>query len=240
MKGAMLRVNPAARITDIAHELRAQDTLGAAFVLKGACPYFPTGTIHVAVIDPGVGSGRAGVIIETARYIFVGPDNGIFTLALEDEEIVRLIHITNKDYYPGPVSRTFHGRDIFAPVAAHLSLGALPSLMGEEIDKLVELSLPKPLVDKASIKGEVIHIDGYGNLISNIRNEELKGHGKKKIIEIRGKTIGGIIESYSYSEGASALCAIIGSTGLLEIALNMGSAKESLKAEIGDKITVSL
>ncbi len=240
MKGAILSVNPDARITDIAHQIRAQDRFGAAFTLNEACRSFPEGSIHVAIIDPGVGGPRKPVIVETARYIFVGPDNGIFSLALEGTDIIRTIRITNEEYFPGPVSTTFHGRDIFAPIAGHLSLGKDPGLMGEEADSLVKLSMPKALIEGTKITGEVIHIDGFGNLITNIGKDSLKGAGKKTAINIRDKEILGIQKSYSESAREDTLCAIIGSTGLLEIAVNMGSAKERLNAEIGEKVLVSL
>jgi hypothetical protein len=242
MKGAILSVNPDARITDIAHQIRAQDQFAAAFILSEACTSFPAGTIHVAIIDPGVGGPRMPVIIETKRYLFVGPDNGIFSLALNNgnEEILRTIRITNEEYFPGPVSTTFHGRDIFAPIAGHLSLGLDPGLMGEETDSLVELSMPKAVAEESGITGEVVHIDGFGNLITNIGKASLTESGKDTIISVRGKEILGIQENYCESAREDTLCAIIGSTGLLEIAVNMGSAKERLNAGLGEKVLVSL
>ena len=238
MKGAILSVNPDARITDIAHQIGAQDRFGAAFILNEACRSFPKGSIHVAIIDPGVGGPRSPVIIETARYIFVGPDNGIFSLALEGKNILRTILITNEEYFPGPVSTTFHGRDIFAPIAGHLSLGVDPGLMGEEIYSLVKLSMPSPLKEGDEITGKVIHVDGFGNLITNITKESLKASGNKTSVNIRDKEILGIHENYIESGREETLCAVIGSTGLLEIAVNMGNAKERLNAEIGEKVLV--
>lgn len=240
MKGAILSVNPDARITDIAHQIRAQDLFAAAFTLNEACRSFPKQTIHVAIIDPGVGGPRMPVIIETAGFLFVGPDNGIFSLALESEQIVRTIRITNEEYFPGPISTTFHGRDIFAPIAGHLSLGVDPGLMGEEADSLIKLSMPEPVVEESEITGEVVHIDGFGNLITNIGKESLKESGNKTAVNIRGKEIQGIQENYSESARENTLCAIIGSTGLLEIAVNMGSAEERLNAGVGEKVLVSL
>lgn len=241
MKGAILNVNPEARITDITHLAKAQDILGAAFILQNTCRWFPPGTVHVAVIDPGVGGERAPLIIETDRYTFVGPDNGLFSLALKAEKVVRAVRITKTEYFPGTVSPTFHGRDVFAPVAGHLSLGVDAGLMGEsvDIDKIERIALPEPLIEKEIITGEVIHIDGFGNLITNIDEASLALLGDKITITVRDKEIRRILENYSLSVREETLCAIIGSAGLLEIAVNMGSAEERLGASTGDKVTVS-
>ncbi|MEE9542422.1 MAG: SAM-dependent chlorinase/fluorinase [Thermodesulfobacteriota bacterium] len=242
MKGAILKVNPEARITDITHLAGARDLLGAAFILKEASTYFPDKTIHVAIIDPGVGGLRAPLIIETERFAFVGPDNGIFSLVLETEIIVRAVRITNTEYFQNPVSTTFHGRDIFAPVAGHLSLGLDAGLIGEpmDIDGLVKITLPVPILEKEKITGEIIHIDNFGNLITNIDKESLEQLGEKITIKVRDREIRRILENYSESAREETLCAIIGSAGLLEIAVNMGSAEERLGAEVGDKVLVSL
>ena len=249
MKGALLKVNPGARIIDISHMIGAQDTLGAAFILQEAYCWFPDASVHVAVIDPGVGGERAPIIIETKRYTFVGPDNGIFSLALQGEEIVRVIRITEREYFPGPVSSTFHGRDIFAPVAGHLSLGVEAELMGEpiQIDGIKKITLPEPLLEEDSITGEVIRIDNFGNLITNIPGnlidtafafDAFPGRDQL-IVRVKEREIRGILDTYVQSAGRGALCVVTGSTGLIEIALNMGSAADELRSEIGDKVTVS-
>jgi len=245
MKGALLKVNPGAVITDITHLIGAGDLPGAAFVLLGACRYFPPDSIHLAVIDPGVGGVRAALIIETARYTFVGPDNGIFSLALQSEEILRIVRITNAEYFPGPISPTFHGRDIFAPVAGHLSLGVDAGRFGEQIDidEMEKIALPEPSLENESITGEVIHIDNFGNLITNIPQSMLDGLNAfadrdRVIVRIKEREIKGIKDTYGESADEAALCAITGGTGLIEIALNMGSAADELRSKAGETVKV--
>lgn len=165
MKGVILSVAPQARIVDVGHWIRPQDVLEGQFLLIRAVPYFPRGTIHVAVIDPDVGTSRRAIIVETDNALFVGPDNGIFTPWLAG---ARVYQLTDEKYFLRHPSATFHGRDIFAPVAAHLANGVSPAEFGEIIKDPVTLEIPKPKIKAGVIRGEIIHIDYFGNIITNI------------------------------------------------------------------------
>lgn len=165
MKGVILSIAPETRIVDIGHWVRPQDVLEGQFLLIRAVPYFSKGVIHVAVIDPDVGTSRRPIVVASEGMFFVGPDNGLFTPWLEGADVY---HLTNTRYFLDKPSATFHGRDIFAPVAAYLAKGVSPAEMGERIDDPVRLEIPKPKIKKGTIRGEVIHIDYFGNLITNI------------------------------------------------------------------------
>lgn len=187
MKGVILSIAPEVRIVDIGHWVKPQDVLEGQFLLIRAVTYFPKGTIHVAVIDPDVGTARRPIAVERDEMILVGPDNGLFTPWLDGAAVY---HLTNSRYFLDKPSATFHGRDIFAPVAAHLAGGVPPAEMGERIDDPVRLEIPKPKIKKGTIRGEVIHIDYFGNLITNIpayamepflQNQQLtSGHHKSQ------------------------------------------------------------
>src|SRR5574341_1419952 len=175
MKGVIAGINANARVIDLSHDIPPQDIMAGALVLRHSVPYFPRGTIHVAVIDPGVGGARRPLLIECDGNNFVGPDNGVLSLALAGKPPARIIHLSNSTYHSQPVSATFHGRDIFAPVAAYLSLGAEPDRFGHPIADYVRLTLPRPSQCGArSIKGEILHIDRFGNLVTNIAREDLE------------------------------------------------------------------
>jgi S-adenosylmethionine hydrolase len=173
MKGVILRINPQCTLIDITHHVGPHDIREGAFVLANAYAFFPEGTIHLAVVDPGVGSPRSPVLIETDRYFFVGPDNGLFTLALKGGKVKKVVALNNSKFFLSRVSTTFHGRDLFAPVAAYLSLGVKSSEFGSELDSWVELDLKKPQARRGGLLGEIFHIDDFGNLISNIDEEQL-------------------------------------------------------------------
>jgi S-adenosylmethionine hydrolase len=255
VKGAILNINPGASIVDVSHSIRPQDILQAAFILNAAYRYFPKQTVHVAIVDPGVGSERRGVILKTASAIFVAPDNGILSYVIDDlfsEKNVPLIEqthgltevvfkkgleaaaITDPRFWRQPVSPTFHGRDIFAPVAAGLSLGISPYEFGEKISSLHVLPVPRPSLDAdGNVAGQVLHVDRFGNLITNIGSGTLPG--KNVVIEIGGRCIQGISDYYSQSEG---IMAVVGSSGYLEISLRDGSACDFLDMAVGDEIRV--
>ncbi|HEX8748246.1 MAG TPA: SAM-dependent chlorinase/fluorinase, partial [Pyrinomonadaceae bacterium] len=172
MKGAVLRVNPRVRIVDITHEIPPHDIYTGAFTLMAAYGSFPEKTVHVAVIDPGVGSERRPILAVSRDYFFVGPDNGLFGYVYEREEQVRVFHLTNERYFSGSVSATFHGRDLFAPVAGAVSLGVDPSELGREITDYVRLeSLAVRVAGPGQVEAAVIHIDRFGNCITNITRE---------------------------------------------------------------------
>jgi len=244
MKGAILSVNPSANIVDITHQIAPQNIKEAAFILSTVYRYFPRGTIHLAIIDPGVGTRRKAIILRTPVADFVAPDNGVLSYIVKDfsgnsnnadiPAPLVAVAISNPRYWRSPVSRTFHGRDIFAPVAAHLSLGLPPAEFGESITSVTILPLPVPRKSPdGTISGEVIHIDGFGNLITDITEQELPGGTPQ--IEIGNKIIKGISTGYRQSKG---LLAYIGSSGYLEIAITEGNAAMSLGAGIGSKVRV--
>lgn len=238
VKGVILGINPRVHVVDLCHEVEPQDITGAAFALKTAYKYFPKDTIHLVIIDPGVGSGRLPILVKTKNYFFLGPDNGVLSLALEEEEIEGIIYLDNYEFHLRPVSNTFHGRDIFAPVAVHLSKGISYQLFGKGIKKYKKIKLPKPKIRDRSIKGDIIYIDRFGNLFTNI-SQDLQGKIRKPRIKIKNKLIRGIKSSYAQAKPDSLL-AIWGSSGFLEIAVNSGSAKNKLFAKIGDKVEIDI
>ncbi|HET6980137.1 MAG TPA: SAM-dependent chlorinase/fluorinase [Pyrinomonadaceae bacterium] len=222
VKGAILSVNPNAVIVDITHEIPAQDIEAGAFMLLASYTTFPAGTIHVAVVDPGVGSNRRPIIVSANGQLFVGPDNGIFSYICDREQT---FHVTSEQYFRPHPSSTFHGRDIFAPVAAALSLGVAPEQFGPLIDDAVRLpSLETPL--------RIIHIDHFGNCVTNITRETYTG----KSLTINGKTISGLRKFYGEANPGE-LFAIWGSAGFLEISVNGGSAAQILGATRGDTVS---
>ncbi len=224
MKGVILSINPQAVIADITHEVPAQDVAAGAFTLLAAYDTFPPGTIHVAVVDPGVGSARRPIVVRAGKHLFVGPDNGLFTHIYDREPSFQAFHITASQYFRQPISTTFHGRDIFAPSAAVLSTGVGPSSVGTQISDPIRLSIPAT--------PSVIHIDHFGNLITNIRQLP---EGARLLVN--GKWITTIRSFFGEGSGADPF-AIWGSAGFLEIAVNGGSAAEALGAQRGDEIRI--
>lgn len=240
MKGAILSINRHALIIDITHEIPPQDIEAAAFNLLATYKDFPAGTIHVAVVDPGVGSTRKPILIECGEQFFVGPDNGIFSWICEREESSRAIHLTNEAFFRDPVSKTFHGRDIFAPVAAALSTGVAMTECGEKLSDFVRLDplLPAAAGD-GSVEGRVIHIDRFGNCITNLTHAHFSADqaasGARLVINDR------VLTSFrqSFSEGAvdrDDLFCLVGSAGFLEIAARNSSAAKILNAERGHRV----
>lgn len=256
MKGVILSTNPEVNIVDITHSVEPQNVYQAAFILGYTYRYFPKKTVHVAVVDPGVGSERRGVILKTPSALFVAPDNGILSYVIDelssskgsvaqyspDQDLVTLgkgfevVAITEPRFWRQPVSTTFHGRDIFAPVAATLTLDISPYELGEKITSLHVFPILKPLVDyQGNLIGHILHVDHFGNLITNIKRVNLPG--KDIPIEVAGRLIQGITDYYAEGE---ELMAIIGSSGYLEIALKNGSAADFLNIGTGDEIKVTL
>lgn len=245
MKGVILSFNPSAVIVDICHYIDPQDLVEAAFLIKSSYRYFPEGTVHVIVVDPGVGGDRAIVAIELEGHIFLAPDNGVLTLLIDEAEIGASVRVENTRYFLNSVSQTFHGRDIFAPVASHLSKGVHINKLGTALNQedLIRLSVPKPyLSTTGELVGKIISIDRFGNCISNIDVnciETFFKNGAEKSLEIKiGKTL---IKRLSHSYTDAPLgepLAIIGSFGYVEIALNCGNARRKLNVEKGDVITL--
>lgn len=177
MKGVIAGITPLANIIDISHNIPPQDILSGAYLLATSYKYFPKGTIHVAVVDPSVGSQRDIICVDTRDYLFLVPNNGLLSLIVSEEKTKNIIRVTNSKYFLPSPSNTFHGRDIFAPVAAHLSLGIKPQQLGVRIDQLDQLDIPKPGFNKkGQLEGRIIYIDRFGNLITNIKREHLEQH----------------------------------------------------------------
>jgi S-adenosylmethionine hydrolase len=239
MKGVIYTINPQAVIIDISHEIGSQDLPATAFLFAASYRYFPQGTVHVVVVDPGVGSQRRAVAVETEKYYFVAPDNGVLTLALKQEKIIKSVELTNPVYFLEEVSDTFHGRDIFAPAAAHLSLGVEMEKLGDEAEELKEIRFPEPEVSESGIKGHIIYIDKFGNLITDIQHEFFRSviSDGQFSIRIAGIELGKISRSYADVAEGEPL-AIFDSFGNLEIAVNCDSAAEKLKARKGDSIEI--
>ncbi|MBI2608015.1 MAG: SAM-dependent chlorinase/fluorinase [Deltaproteobacteria bacterium] len=224
MKGVLLSMNPQLKIVDVSHQVSPHNILEGGFLLKTVYSYFPKKTIHVCVVDPGVGTSRKAILIETENYFFIGPDNGIFTFALENEKIKSIIELKNSEYHLKNVSITFHGRDIFTPVAAHLSLGMKPQQFGPALEKIKSLDAPSVHQNEKSVEGEVLYADHFGNLVSNIQKKDLKPHAHYSM-KIQDKTIEDISKTY-FDRPKNNLVALFGSSGYLEIAIVEGSAKQ--------------
>jgi len=238
MKGVILGIDPTATIVDVSHDIRPQDVREAAFILYAAYPYFPQGTIHVVVVDPGVGSERRAIALRTPRATFVAPDNGVLSYVVARERVEEIVDLTNPRYHLSPVSRTFHGRDIFAPAAAHLARGIPLAELGQPLTDIVAFPLPRPQVrPDGTIVGQVIHIDRFGSLITSIMSTDLRGHPllREGIVKIKGQSIRGIANNYA-EVAPGKLLALIGSSDHLEIAVSGGSASQTLEAKVGDEV----
>jgi S-adenosylmethionine hydrolase len=251
MKGVVLGINPEAVLVDICHAINPQDISQAAFILSTVHEYFPKSTIHLVVVDPGVGTERRAIILRTRHADFVAPDNGVLSYIiryysggqsgsgryrLEPNGSLEAIAITRPEFWRMSVSATFHGRDIFAPVAARLSLGTPLSHFGEPVDSLVVLpaASPEELTD-GTLAGHILHIDNFGNLITDIKSSDLPKEDRELTVEVGGQSIKGISRTYGAGGG---LLALIGSSGYLEIALPDGNASSFLNASAGDKVVI--
>jgi S-adenosylmethionine hydrolase len=240
VKGVILTINPEARIIDITHDVAAHDVQAAAFTL-GACYHnFPAGTIHVVVVDPGVGSSRRAIVAAAGGYFFVGPDNGVFSFVYARESKPRVYHITNERYFRHPVSATFHGRDVFAPVAAHMARGARPEDIGAQIEDFVrfEVARPRLIETRGVIEGRVIHIDRFGNCVTNFTSHELKSDeiSPSTRIHIGGREVRRFNNYFAEAADRDDLFAYPGSAGFWEIALWRRSAAEFINAGRGDDV----
>ena len=239
MKGVILSVNPTATLVDVTHQIRPQDVHQGALVLDDVTGRFPAGTIHVAVVDPGVGTQRAIVYARIGEHHFVAPDNGLLWRLARRTGPSMLIQVTEPQYWLHPVSSTFHGRDIMAPVAARLSLGLEPRKLGPPLESLVSLDWPEPVVSVGKIEGQILDVDLFGNLISNVDAEMLAGipEDGSPQVAFGNRKLKGIDRTYGQRPSGS-LVALIGSTGRLELAVVNGNAAEMLNARIGDPVTV--
>jgi len=254
VKGVILGINPEAKIVDICHAIKPQDISQAAFVLSTACKSFPRGTVHVVVVDPGVGSERRAIILRTPRADFVAPDNGVLSYIIQESlaapvdddntgcrqvELkpgLQAVAITRSQFWRSPVSPTFHGRDIFAPVAARLSLGFPPVDFGEAVTSVRVLPLSHSYqAPDGALVGHIIHVDGFGNLITDIKDDDLPRTKETLTVSVGGRHIPGLSRTYVEGEG---LLALIGGSGHLEISVKEGSASTFLSAGIGDEVRI--
>ncbi|UCE97252.1 MAG: SAM-dependent chlorinase/fluorinase [Dehalococcoidia bacterium] len=254
MKGVMLSINPEVNLVDICHTIEPQNILQSAFVLNAAYRFFPKKSVHLVVVDPDVGSERRAIILRTPIASFVAPDNGVLSYIIQQSliqpvtrkgklslrgglkpgETLEAVHITNSRFWRLPVSPTFHGRDIFAPVAAALSLGFPPIEFGEPVTSVEVLPMSRPgKRPDGSLMGHIIHIDTFGNLITDVRNEDLPSAEKIDKIKIGSRHISGLVRTYSEGSG---LIALIGSGDFIEISLKGGNAALLLDAKIGDEV----
>lgn len=238
MKGVIATRAPEARVLDVTHGIPPQNVLAGALVLRYALPWFPPGTIHLAVVDPGVGSERRPICVETSREVLVGPDNGLLSLAAAAGP-ARVYHLKEGRFFPSPRSATFHGRDVFAPVAAALATGTRPSELGPEITDAHLLQVPEPRREAGTIRGQVIYIDHFGNLITNVPRSLLANFpGEPSSISIRGTRVPGLSPSYA-AVASGRPVAVVNSWDHLEIAVRDGSAAASLDAGVGDDVIVA-
>lgn len=257
MKGVMLGIQPDARLVDITHQIDPQNIRQAASVLSAVFPYYPPHTVHLVVVDPGVGSERDPIAVETPVGRFVAPDNGVLTFVLQGQPSWSAVRLDRPEYWLGEPSNTFHGRDIFSPVAAHLAKGTPLSDMGSPLEQITLLELPTLSITPHSIRGEVVRIDHFGNLLTNIRhlqwiNDDTiefrpeNGDGPPKQITATKvqvmcgwHTLDRIQQTYSQVPQGRKL-ALVGSEGELEIAVNQGNAEEALSIKVGDPVTLHI
>ena len=240
MKGVILSINPAATIVDVSHAVPAQDVTHGALVLEDTTPWFPADTIHVAVVDPGVGTSRAILYARIGTQQYVAPDNGLLGQLMAQTPPKTVLQVTEREHWLPEVSNTFHGRDIMAPVAARLTLGLDPRRLGPAIGHLTQLDMPRPLVVEEKVRGQVIAIDSFGNLITNITHDLLAGRPN----DSRACVVCGIFETYgiyrAYGEQAPGmLVALIGSTHRLELALVGDNAAARLGVSVGTPVVVA-
>ncbi len=236
MKGVILSLAPGAQLVDITHEVPPQAVREAAFVLASAYGYFPPGTVHLVVVDPGVGSDRRLLAVRAGYYYFVAPDNGVLSLVLRAQATFEAVALTRRAYWREEVSHTFHGRDILAPVAAHLANGVPLSALGEPLREPVQLAWPAPERRGQTIIGHVLHIDRFGNLVTDIPAAMLFARTDWRVVVGRVRAAG-IRPTYA-SVGRGEPLALIGSHGYLEVAVREGSAEKMAGAKVGDVVHV--
>jgi S-adenosylmethionine hydrolase len=238
MKGVIASIAPQCTVVDLTHDLPPGNIRGGAFALAASHRFFPKGTIHVAVIDPGVGSRRKAIAVQTANGVFVGPDNGVLSWALAKEKLRAIHALENEAYFLQPVSQTFHGRDIFAPVAAHLSRGVPIQKLGPALKDIVRLAWPEPRARRGGFKGEVVYIDRFGNAITNLEGALLPSSARATC-EIHGRCRR-LCPLRTFDQGVAPKTpvALVGSSGFLEIAINGGSAEKALGVRIGTRVVL--
>jgi S-adenosyl-L-methionine hydrolase (adenosine-forming) len=239
MKGVVLTLCPDVTLVDITHDIPPHDVLTGAFELAASYKYFPAGTIFLAVVDPGVGSSRRGLIADTGEYRFVAPDNGVLTAVLREHKPKRIVELTERRYARPTVSRTFEGRDRFAPAAAWLAKGTEPTAMGRPVATWLQLEIPEPHEEQTALVGEVVLVDRFGNLVTNIdrRRFDQFRHDASISIAVDGQIVDRLVATYAEAP-AGSICALFGSSDHLELALNGGSAAHQLGLGRGAAIRI--
>ena len=259
MKGVILGITPDARLVDLSHEIAPQDVRQAAYVLYTAYPFFPPHTVHLVVVDPGVGSARRSIALRTPKGCFVGPDNGVFSYVMANEPVEAVVELSDPRYRLPQVSHTFHGRDIFAPAAAHLAAGVPIKALGPPVLDPVTFPPPRLEVSPDGITGEVLHADHFGNVITSIGKlawsedelaleivfhdvtgkEQIRFKAIKATVVVAGQEIPGVFRTYAEVEPGAVL-ALVGSEGYLELAVREGSAAQKLGLHTGDTVELRL
>jgi S-adenosyl-L-methionine hydrolase (adenosine-forming) len=240
MKGVILTINPEARIVDITHRVAAYDLLDAALTIAQAYRYYPARTIHVVVVDPGVGTLRRPLLASAAEQYFIAPDNGVLSLVYDREPAAIVRHVTAQQYFLAPSSHTFHGRDVFSPVAAWLSRTWQPESFGAEVADYARLSLPQPRTEKNAVKGEILRADSFGNLLTNLTPENvprLRGHGTRFRLCAGAAEITRLAETFAEGAGGEPAL-VLGSGGFYEIFINRGDAARTLALGPGSEISL--
>jgi S-adenosylmethionine hydrolase len=241
MKGVIYGIAPEARIVDLTHKVPRHDIREGGIAIWRAYRYFPKNTVHIFVVDPGVGTRRRPIAARIGDQYFVGPDNGLLTYLFEDAEkngdSIEVVHLQNNKYWLEKISRTFHGRDIFAPVGAHLSIGASLRDMGTVITDPARMQITRPIKTKNGWEAHISVIDGFGNMTLDLPASELNGRSDVRF-RLKGVEVSGIVESYGH-KSAGELVAVVDSEDYLEIAVVNGSAKEALNASVGDMVEVN-
>jgi hypothetical protein len=242
MKGVILGINPEVNIVDITHNILAHDILDGALAIGQVYKYFPSKTIHVVVVDPGVGTTRRPILVAGDQYYFVAPDNGVLSSVYDQSEALYGWHITSEHYFRSPVSTTFHGRDIFAPVAAWLSKSWQTSAFGDPMTDFVRFSIPRPKASGNTIKGVVLRVDNFGNLVTNLTPEDapaLAAPDGKFTIRVGNGQVIKVVPTFAQGTPGEAV-GIIGSSGYIEISVNKGNAARALGATRGSEVSVEL
>lgn len=241
MKGVILNINPDAEIVDITHKILPYDLLDGALAIGQAYKFFPPRTIHVVVVDPGVGTERRPLLVTAGQHYFVAPDNGVLSMVYQREEALTVRHITSEHYFLQPVSNTFHGRDIFSPVAAWLAKNGQSASFGEEITDFVRFAMPKPKTTGNSLKGVILRADNFGNLLTNFTEEDLPQvlAGSNFKMRVGNAQISKFVQTFGNGAPNEPVL-ILGSSGFFEVAVNRGNAAKTLNATRGAEVTIEL
>jgi hypothetical protein len=242
MKGVILSINPEINIVDITHSVLPHDLLDGALAIGQAYKYFPPKTVHVVVVDPGVGTARRPILVASDTHYFVAPDNGVLSSVYDQTEALYVWNIISEHYFRQPVSNTFHGRDIFAPVAAWLTKSWQSGAFGEPIEDFVRFALPRPKTNGNVVKGVVLKVDQFGNLITNLRAEDVPAftaEGGKFTIKAGNATMSKLVPTFASGANGEAI-GLIGSGGFLEISVNKANASKSLALGRGAEVTVEV